>query len=405
MTLSVIPAKATSFGCTKGSYTVSEAGWLTEAETCEGVLDIDPSVIGIGVTAVANNSKITSVFIPSSVTRIEDSAFFNNDALTTVTFASGSKLTTIGANAFRADISLTSISLPDSVTEVGHAAFFNPSFLYPTQNLMLSAIELGSGLATIGDQAFLGARATSVKIPASVTSIQAQAFGYMPNLATFEIQAPSLLSVMDSVNDNGDIFDGSTALVDVQYCGYPVSIITNYVYPNSLHPSSVGCPAYAVTFDVDPLSVTPGSVDVNPGQSTVLPTLGARSGFIFAGWWSAKVAGSLVGLAGAEYTPTASSKVYARWTVKKTQTALKLPASIKKTSGKIALAAKSKQGVAITVKVTGKCSLTATRTKGLISAYTIKAAKAAGKCSVTISAPETAVYAALKASTKTVSIK
>ena len=162
---------------------------------------------------------------------------------------------------------------------------------------------------------------------------------------------------------------------------------------------------FVLTYDGNPTSVTPGSVSVEQTQSVVLPTLAARSGFIFAGWWSAKTSGSLAGLAGAEYTPTASSKVYARWTAKKAQTAVKLPASIKKSSGKIALSSKTKQGVAIKIKVSGKCSLTVTRSKGLISAYTIKAAKAAGKCSVTISAPETAVYAALKASTKTVSIK
>ena len=60
--------------------------------------------------------------IPASVEIIEDGAFQDCTALTTVTFEEGSQLKTIGYSAFSRS-GLQSIEIPASVKTIGRAAF------------------------------------------------------------------------------------------------------------------------------------------------------------------------------------------------------------------------------------------------------------------------------------------
>ena len=69
----------------------------------------------------ANN--LTSITIPSSVTVIGDDAFYNNVGLKTVTFAENSQLRYIGNSAFANSYSLESITIPNSVKTIGNSAF------------------------------------------------------------------------------------------------------------------------------------------------------------------------------------------------------------------------------------------------------------------------------------------
>lgn len=67
---------------------------------------------------------MTSITIPSGVTSIGDSTFYNCSNLATVTFAEGSKLESIGAAAFyNCWANLTSIVIPNSVKTIGDRAF------------------------------------------------------------------------------------------------------------------------------------------------------------------------------------------------------------------------------------------------------------------------------------------
>ena len=70
-----------------------------------------------------NGEEITNLVIPESVTSIGDHAFQDCDSLTSVTFEEGSQCTSIGKNAFCDCISLTSIIIPSSVTSIGANAF------------------------------------------------------------------------------------------------------------------------------------------------------------------------------------------------------------------------------------------------------------------------------------------
>ena len=73
----------------------------------------------IGISCFSG-SDLTSITIPSSVTHIGSKAFYLCRSLTSVTFESGSQLTTIEGEAFCACSSLTSMTIPSSVTEIGY---------------------------------------------------------------------------------------------------------------------------------------------------------------------------------------------------------------------------------------------------------------------------------------------
>ena len=75
----------------------------------------------IGYCAFWGCSGLTSVTIPSSVTKIGDGAFQHCSGLTSVTIPSS--VTEIGTSAFSDCSGLTSVTVPSSVTKIGDNAF------------------------------------------------------------------------------------------------------------------------------------------------------------------------------------------------------------------------------------------------------------------------------------------
>lgn len=101
------------------------------------------SISSIGQHAFAYCDKITSIKIPSCVTSLEGYVFSGCEELGTVTFQEG--LTSIGEHAFFGCEELKSISLPDSLTEVKDGAFTFAS---------LETIDWPENLTIVGAWAF-----------------------------------------------------------------------------------------------------------------------------------------------------------------------------------------------------------------------------------------------------------
>lgn len=107
-------------------------------------------VIPSGVKIVSNtttrpNNFIKSVFIPNTVTEIQNGAFTDSVNLTTVIFEEGSVLEIIKDGAF-SYCDLVSIILPDSLKQIGVNAF--------RANRNMNSMVFGSGLQSVGDYAF-----------------------------------------------------------------------------------------------------------------------------------------------------------------------------------------------------------------------------------------------------------
>ena len=152
----IIPNSVTSIG----DYAFGGCRGLTS-------VTIPNSVTSIGNSAFLYCTGLTSVTIPNSVTSIGWHAFRGCSGLTSVTI--GNSVTSIGNYVFSGCTGLTSVTIPNSVTAIGKEAFFNCS--------SLTSVTIPNSVTSIGDDAFCNCTGlTSVTIPNSVTSIGNSAF-------------------------------------------------------------------------------------------------------------------------------------------------------------------------------------------------------------------------------------
>ena len=168
------------------------------------------------------NSSIKYIYIPSSVTCIENYAFHMSDleevefqtpcnveSIGTYCFRSTNikkfeilpKLTSIGSYAFSYCSNLREITFPEeyALTEIGSYAFaYMPS---------VETFEIPTGITSIGSDAFAycaGLKSITFEEPCSLTEIESYAFASMPSLETFEIPAP-VTSISYNVFYNNEV--------------------------------------------------------------------------------------------------------------------------------------------------------------------------------------------------------
>lgn len=191
----------------------------------------DTALEGIPFTAISekaffNDKQLTSLSLPSSVERVDSSAFEGASNLKTITFSDGGKglkkidslafkdcsslesidlsnaeITEIPARAFENCTSLKSVKLPPTVTKIANNAFSGCSKLEEIKGLeqckiselsatafdgcvRLKDINLSNAtIAAIPDQIFSGMRGLiSATVPKTVTSIGTEAFYACKNL-------------------------------------------------------------------------------------------------------------------------------------------------------------------------------------------------------------------------------
>lgn len=113
-------------GCDLGEYSISKDG-NTVGFGCITNKNIQtflvlPGTTLIGAGAFRFCTKLTSISLPESLTRICNDAFFTCTSLTEIHLPSN--LLTIGDYAFSECVNLTSITLPSSVTSIGYHTFY-----------------------------------------------------------------------------------------------------------------------------------------------------------------------------------------------------------------------------------------------------------------------------------------
>lgn len=144
----VIPPTSNSLSyVSNGNGTCYVSGIGSYKGTSLVIPSISPSgerVVGIGASAFAGNTSITSVKISENVTSIGKEAFVSCTGLRSVELPNS--LTSIGNAAFWGCTSLTNVAVPVGVTLIDYAAFSHCS--------ALTTIQLQSSLKTIGEYAF-----------------------------------------------------------------------------------------------------------------------------------------------------------------------------------------------------------------------------------------------------------
>ena len=189
---------------------------------------ISELVIADGVTNIPNSLFADAGFdgcdivFPASVKEIRDSAFSNSLCITSVSFASGSKL-----------------------QKIGNSAFVSADF---------TEIEFPEGLKTIGDSAFRWSSLMDITIPKSVTKIGNQAFSDLKNQASVRFR----------------VVNGSYAYKWLKNNGFSNNIVT----------------VCTITYKLNKGINSPNNNSTYTTGDVIILSDPSRAGFEFDGWYT-----------------------------------------------------------------------------------------------------------------------
>jgi hypothetical protein len=126
-------------------YTVTEIGEYSLGGGGVTSVELPKTLTVIGGSGLRGLTSVESIVIPASVETLGYELFKNCSNLKSVTFAEGSKITSLPQSAFE-ETGISTLVIPETVTSIGSFAFFRcPN---------LESIELPEGLTSLGWMAF-----------------------------------------------------------------------------------------------------------------------------------------------------------------------------------------------------------------------------------------------------------
>ena len=158
---------------------------------CTSLTDINLENVKTYEEGAFVSTKLTNVTLNANVTAIPKDCFKSIFTLKTVTIPSGSVMTSIENSAFANDYALTSISvLPSSLRTIGDSAFNGCS--------ALGTITLPESLTSIGTSAFSTSGLTSLTLPKSVKTLGTSAFSKCTYLKSVTMDKDSAITTIPS---------------------------------------------------------------------------------------------------------------------------------------------------------------------------------------------------------------
>jgi hypothetical protein len=230
-------------------------------------VNLPTSLSKIGNFAFYNNDSLTSIIIPTSVTHIGDFAFYdggitsvtiNADSigeaafycanLTNVVFTSDVKV--IGYQAFAGCVNLPSIDIPSTVSKIEELAFSGCAF-----NTVTIAAD------TISELAFLGGYIRSVIITNDVNQIGWWAFALCDSLTSVSIGSKVI---------GPEVFSCCGQLKNVELLD-SVQIIGDRAFYECISLNSISIPSSVDTVDIAAFSGCTGMVSATISANTINP--------------------------------------------------------------------------------------------------------------------------------------
>ncbi len=219
-------------------------------QDCSGLTSINLSSVGtIGYRAFYHCSGLASVDL-SSIESIGSYAFGHCESLTSVDLSS---VGTIGSYAFEACIGLTSVDL-SSIGSIGSYAFSNCG--------RLTSIVIPCSVRTLEDYAFYGTGLTSIRFEEGIGPVNDSAFGIYgsgpENTKFYEEDSVTLITLAsDAEKIGGRLFRGGLSTMTRQ-------------------------PLYTITFDLG--DGTTEELTYNKGDNIVKPDDPVKTGYTFGYW-------------------------------------------------------------------------------------------------------------------------
>ncbi len=171
-------------------------------ENCLALTEVvlPSSLENIDDYAFASCIALTNIVIPDSVTRIGKSAFTSCSNLTSVTF--GKNVGIIDDGAFY-QCSLTSLNLPSTVTYIGASAFYE-------NKKSFGDVVLPNALEYIGKEAFYYSSFNSLTLGGELKKIEVNAFKY----ATIKFASSTVYSYWNSSSSWKYFFSDSSSIIE-----------------------------------------------------------------------------------------------------------------------------------------------------------------------------------------------
>ena len=277
ITLTVLPAQAA------GDFIVEDGVLLRYAGTAKNV-SIPDGVTVIGESAF-EGSDIRSVTLPASVYIIEDRAFCDCSALTSV--LDGDNVSRIGAFAFRGTpylISSTEKYLTLGKVLVWYNGTSSSAVIPPSceavapyafmRSAELTSVRSDGNLIEIGTGAFYGcSKLSDVSLPASVSEVGAYAFEgtpYLTSLGTFAAVGDGVLVKYQGYDTKITIPDNIRRIASASFMTR--SKITSVTIPRSVY--SIDPYAFADCVGLREIKLAEGLVNIGDGAFRGCKSLG-----------------------------------------------------------------------------------------------------------------------------------